>query len=79
MTAVGIIPARYEASRFPGKALASIAGQPMLPVRDCVLSGKTASMTTLRANGEFRPPVRSRARSFLVPVQRFAIQAKGKT
>ena len=30
MTAVGIIPARYEASRFPGKALASIAGQPML-------------------------------------------------
>ncbi len=30
MTAVGIIPARYEAARFPGKALAPIAGQPMV-------------------------------------------------
>jgi 3-deoxy-manno-octulosonate cytidylyltransferase (CMP-KDO synthetase) len=30
MTAVGIIPARYRASRFPGKALAPIAGVPML-------------------------------------------------
>jgi len=30
MTAVGVIPARYEASRFPGKPLAAIAGVPML-------------------------------------------------
>jgi len=30
MTAVGIIPARYGASRFPGKPLAPIAGRPML-------------------------------------------------
>jgi 3-deoxy-manno-octulosonate cytidylyltransferase (CMP-KDO synthetase) len=30
MTAVGVIPARYEASRFPGKPLARIAGQPMI-------------------------------------------------
>lgn len=30
MTAVGVIPARYEASRFPGKALAPIAGAPMI-------------------------------------------------
>ena len=30
MTAVGIIPARYAASRFPGKALAPIAGRPMV-------------------------------------------------
>jgi 3-deoxy-manno-octulosonate cytidylyltransferase (CMP-KDO synthetase) len=30
MTAVGVIPARYEASRFPGKPLATIAGLPML-------------------------------------------------
>jgi 3-deoxy-manno-octulosonate cytidylyltransferase (CMP-KDO synthetase) len=29
-TAVGIIPARYAASRFPGKPLAPIAGIPML-------------------------------------------------
>jgi 3-deoxy-manno-octulosonate cytidylyltransferase (CMP-KDO synthetase) len=30
MSAVGIIPARFRASRFPGKPLASIAGRPMI-------------------------------------------------
>ncbi len=30
MTAVGVIPARYDASRFPGKPLAPIAGLPMI-------------------------------------------------
>jgi 3-deoxy-manno-octulosonate cytidylyltransferase (CMP-KDO synthetase) len=30
MTAVGVIPARYAAARFPGKPLAPIAGRPML-------------------------------------------------
>jgi 3-deoxy-manno-octulosonate cytidylyltransferase (CMP-KDO synthetase) len=30
MRAVGVIPARYQASRFPGKPLAMIAGQPMI-------------------------------------------------
>lgn len=30
MSAVGVIPARFRASRFPGKALALIAGQTML-------------------------------------------------
>ncbi len=30
MTAVGVIPARYSASRFPGKCLAPIAGVPMV-------------------------------------------------
>jgi 3-deoxy-manno-octulosonate cytidylyltransferase (CMP-KDO synthetase) len=30
MSAVGIIPARFRASRFPGKPLAAIAGRPML-------------------------------------------------
>ncbi len=30
MSAVGIIPARFRASRFPGKPLAPIAGRPML-------------------------------------------------
>jgi len=30
MQAVGVIPARYAASRFPGKALASIAGKPLI-------------------------------------------------
>jgi 3-deoxy-manno-octulosonate cytidylyltransferase (CMP-KDO synthetase) len=30
MPAVAVIPARYQASRFPGKPLASIAGVPML-------------------------------------------------
>ena len=30
MTAVGVIPARYGAARFPGKALAPIAGVPMV-------------------------------------------------
>ncbi len=30
MTAVGIIPARYSASRFPGKPLVQIAGLPMI-------------------------------------------------
>jgi 3-deoxy-manno-octulosonate cytidylyltransferase (CMP-KDO synthetase) len=30
MTAVGIVPARYRASRFPGKALTPILGVPMI-------------------------------------------------
>jgi 3-deoxy-manno-octulosonate cytidylyltransferase (CMP-KDO synthetase) len=30
MSAVGIIPARFRASRFPGKPLATIAGRPMI-------------------------------------------------
>ncbi len=30
MRAVGLIPARYRASRFPGKPLAQIAGMPMI-------------------------------------------------
>lgn len=30
MTAVGVIPARYAATRFPGKPLTPIAGQPMI-------------------------------------------------
>lgn len=30
MSAVGIIPARFRASRFPGKPLTSIAGRPMI-------------------------------------------------
>src|SRR5437867_4206789 len=30
MRAVGVIPARYQASRFPGKPLAPIAGVPMI-------------------------------------------------
>ncbi|MDJ0785773.1 MAG: 3-deoxy-manno-octulosonate cytidylyltransferase [Myxococcota bacterium] len=30
MTAVGVIPARFRASRFPGKPLAEIAGRPMI-------------------------------------------------
>jgi 3-deoxy-manno-octulosonate cytidylyltransferase (CMP-KDO synthetase) len=30
MTAVGVIPARFASSRFPGKALADIAGLPMI-------------------------------------------------
>jgi len=30
MTTLGVIPARYASSRFPGKALALIAGKPMI-------------------------------------------------
>jgi 3-deoxy-manno-octulosonate cytidylyltransferase (CMP-KDO synthetase) len=30
MTAIGVIPARYQATRFPGKPLVPIAGQPMV-------------------------------------------------
>jgi 3-deoxy-manno-octulosonate cytidylyltransferase (CMP-KDO synthetase) len=30
LTAVGVIPARYASSRFPGKALADVAGEPMI-------------------------------------------------
>jgi len=30
MTAVGVIPARYASSRFPGKPLTEIAGRPMI-------------------------------------------------
>lgn len=30
MTSVGVIPARYGSSRFPGKALALLAGKPMI-------------------------------------------------
>ncbi len=30
MTAVGVVPARYQATRFPGRPLAKIAGLPMI-------------------------------------------------
>ena len=30
LEAVGVIPARYRSSRFPGKALASLAGRPLI-------------------------------------------------
>ena len=30
MTAVGVVPARFASSRFPGKPLAEIAGLPMI-------------------------------------------------
>ena len=30
LRAVGVIPARYASSRFPGKVLAPIAGRPMI-------------------------------------------------
>ncbi len=30
LTVVGVIPARYASSRFPGKALADVAGKPMI-------------------------------------------------
>ncbi len=30
MSIVGIIPARYASTRFPGKPLAEIAGRPMI-------------------------------------------------
>ena len=30
MKFVGVIPARYESSRFPGKPLANICGKPMI-------------------------------------------------
>ena len=30
MTAIGVIPARWQATRFPGKPLAPIAGVPMV-------------------------------------------------
>jgi len=40
MKAVGVIPARFAASRFPGKPLASIAGLPM--IRRVVEGARTA-------------------------------------
>lgn len=45
MTAVGLIPARYAASRFPGKPLAKIAGKSMI---ERVYEGARAAKT-LRA------------------------------
>ena len=30
MRAIGVIPARYESSRFPGKVLAQISGKPLV-------------------------------------------------
>jgi len=45
MTAVGLIPARYAASRFPGKPLAKIAGRSMI---ERVYEGARAAKT-LRA------------------------------
>ena len=44
MTAVGIIPARYGSTRYPGKPLAMINGQPLLKwVIDGALSSKALS------------------------------------
>ena len=30
MKVIGVIPARYQSSRFPGKPLADICGKPMI-------------------------------------------------
>ena len=44
LTAVGVIPARYASSRFPGKALADVAGKPMIRrvYERCVRSSRLA-------------------------------------
>ena len=44
MKILGIIPARYESTRFPGKPLADIAGKPMIQhVYERCLQTKTLS------------------------------------
>lgn len=53
MTAVGVIPARYEASRFPGKPLARIAGLPMIQrVWEGTLSAKSLRAVLVATDDE---------------------------
>lgn len=53
MTAVGVIPARYAASRFPGKPLASIAGRPMIQrVWEGARSAKTLRSVVVATDDE---------------------------
>ena len=52
-TAVGIIPARYEASRFPGKPLYPIAGKPLIQhVYERVSSAKLIKETIVATDDE---------------------------
>ena len=54
MRSVGIIPARYESERFPGKPLAAIAGRPMIQhVYERVRAARWLENLTCR---EFAPP-----------------------
>jgi 3-deoxy-manno-octulosonate cytidylyltransferase (CMP-KDO synthetase) len=53
MTAVGVIPARFGASRFPGKPLAEIAGLPMIQrVYDGVRQAKSLSRVIVATEDE---------------------------
>src|SRR5713101_5998442 len=50
---LAVIPARYESTRFPGKALASIAGQPMIQhVLERVRQAKTVSKAVVATDDE---------------------------
>jgi 3-deoxy-manno-octulosonate cytidylyltransferase (CMP-KDO synthetase) len=53
MTTVAVIPARYASTRFPGKALAPIAGKPMvLHVGERVRAAKTVDHVTVATDDE---------------------------
>jgi 3-deoxy-manno-octulosonate cytidylyltransferase (CMP-KDO synthetase) len=53
MTAVGVIPARFGASRFPGKPLAAIAGVPMIQrVYEGALRAKRLSRVIIATDDE---------------------------
>ena len=69
MTAVGVIPARFGASRFPGKPLATIAGEPMIQrVWQGVMTSQRLRTAIVATDDEgniilveqYRPPVDGR-------------------
>ena len=50
---IGIIPARYESSRFPGKVLADIAGKPMIQrVYEQVIKSELLDSTFIAVDDE---------------------------
>ena len=52
MNFIGIIPARYESSRFPGKALADLGGKPMI-IRVPLIPGHNDSKENIKALADF--------------------------
>lgn len=65
-SATGIIPARYQSSRFPGKPLALIQGRPMIQwVYEGALSAKSLDSVIIATDDE---RIREAARGFGAPV-----------
>ncbi|HEV2689182.1 MAG TPA: NTP transferase domain-containing protein, partial [Bryobacteraceae bacterium] len=64
---LGVVPARFASSRFPGKALTPIAGKPMLQhVYERASRARYLAKVIIATDDE---RIRDAARSFGAPVQ----------